>query len=271
VTLREALLHGRGRRRRAAFRGEGRVASRRGDGLAFAELRAYTATDDPRRIDWAASARSGALQTRSYLEEDALAFVTITDGSATMALGRKRPLAEAAREAVAAWEGALGNDDRAARIANGGYAVAPGRGVRAALALAALAPTATDMRRDCRTAATVPPRGAALLIVSDFLWLTAADAELLAMLGARCDATALVARDPWRDDFPLRGYVRLRDAQSGRVGRVFVDTRNAARLVAASRARDAAIDAALLQARFRVGTLAEADGKRALHAAFDLV
>jgi uncharacterized protein (DUF58 family) len=270
VTVREALLHGRGRRKRAPFRGEGRVASRRGDGLAFAELRGYTTTDDPRRIDWAASARSGALQTRSYLEEDAIAFVTLVDGSPAMALGRKRPLAEAAREAVAAWEGALGPDDRAARIANGGYAVAPARGVRAALALRTLPATASDLRRDLRVAATVAPRGAALLVISDFLWLEPGDAELLTLVGARCDATALVARDPWRDDFPLRGIVRLRDATTRRTARIFVGTRTAERLVAASQERDRAIDATFVAASWRVGTLDEADGKRGLLAAFDL-
>ncbi len=267
MTLRDALL--RGRRKRAPFRGEGRIASRRGDGLAFAELRAYTATDDPRRIDWAASARTGTLQSRSYLEEDALAFVTLVHDSPALRLGRKRLLRLAAREAADAWEATLGPDDRAARIANGAFATAPGRGARAARALRALHAT-DDIRKDLRVAATVAPRGAALLLVSDFFWLRPTDAALLASVSARCDTTALVARDPWRDDFPLRGFVHLRDAESGRSARVFVDKRIAKRLVVESQARDRAIDAMLERAGFRIGTLDETNGVRSLLAAFDL-
>jgi hypothetical protein len=62
----------------------------------------------------------------------------------------------------------------------------------------------------------------------------------------------------------------LRDATTRRTARVFVGRRTAGKLVAASQERDRAIDATLLAASWRVGTLDEADGKHGLHAAFDL-
>jgi len=38
----------------------------------FDRLRGYAEGDDPRRIDWSATARIGSLQTRVYLEETVL-------------------------------------------------------------------------------------------------------------------------------------------------------------------------------------------------------
>ena len=72
--LRNALLSGRQRPRNP---GGGSPVSYRGDGYEFAELRAYVAGDDPRRLDWAATARVGALQTRVILEDVSLTLAGI--------------------------------------------------------------------------------------------------------------------------------------------------------------------------------------------------
>jgi uncharacterized protein (DUF58 family) len=80
--------------------------TRPGDGYTFDRLRAYTEGDDPRRIDWSATARIGALQTRVYLEETVLVLGALIDESPSMRLGRKRTLADAARDAAGAWFGA---------------------------------------------------------------------------------------------------------------------------------------------------------------------
>ena len=74
MNLREALLRGRNRPR---VLGGGSPTTSRGDGYEFVQLRGYLIGDDVRRIDWAATARSGALQTRVMLEDIALIFAAI--------------------------------------------------------------------------------------------------------------------------------------------------------------------------------------------------
>ena len=66
----------------------------RGDGYEFVELRAYVPGDDVRRIDWAATARSGDLQTRVVLEDVAL---TLAATRRRVALDARRAQAPAAR------------------------------------------------------------------------------------------------------------------------------------------------------------------------------
>ncbi|MGH7714733.1 MAG: DUF58 domain-containing protein, partial [Vulcanimicrobiaceae bacterium] len=111
--IRAALLAGR---RRPVVRGGSRSYPRRGDGFEIAELRAYVEGDDPRRIDWAATARAGGMQVRVLLEEHALCFGAIVDDSASLNVGRNRTLRTAAYEALDAWADALGREDRSARI-----------------------------------------------------------------------------------------------------------------------------------------------------------
>ena len=91
--LRAAIVRGA---RRTPRRGDGVRSGRPGDGYEFSQLRGYLEGDDPRRIDWSASARIGALQTRVYLEETALVFAAIVDESPSMRVGRKRRLSDAA-------------------------------------------------------------------------------------------------------------------------------------------------------------------------------
>jgi uncharacterized protein (DUF58 family) len=204
--LRAAILRGS----RATPRGgSARTGARPGDGFAFSQLRAYAEGDDQRRIDHAATARAGALQTRVYLEETVLVLAALADESGSMTVGRRRPLAAAL-----------------------------------AVALRAL------------------PRGASLLAIADGFDLP--DDEALRRAAHRFDATLLLARDPWRDDLPLRGVVRLRDAESGRVRRAFVGARERARYRAASQAREAALRARFRDAGWRVGMLDERDGRASL-------
>lgn len=264
--LRDAILHGGGARRpvprHAPLRGSvPRAGTNAGDGFTFSQLRAYVEGDDPRRIDHAATARAGALQTRVYLEETALVLGAIVDESGSMQVGRKRPLAAAAGEAVRAWFGALEGDDRAARIVDE-------RVVRDRRA-ASLVRASTPFRfaPALTIALRALPRGASLLAVLDGFDV-AGDDDMLVRAALRFDATVLLARDPWRDDLPLRGVTRLRDAETGRVRRVFVGAQTRARYRTAAHAREAALHARFRDAGWRVGTLEEADGRASLLRAF---
>jgi len=267
--LRAALLRGRNRPRNL---GAGSPTIFRGDGLEFAELREYVAGDDPRRIDWAATARAGALQTRVVLEDVALTLAGILDDSGSMRVGRKRPLGEAAHQALAGWFQIAASDDRCVRVTGDGLVAPPGmRGERSALVCAnAPSRTPTNVPEALALASAVLPRGTALLVISDFLDCTDAHRALLTALGTRLDCTALVAQDPWEADLPLRGFVTMRDAETGRTERFFFSPRARRRFQRAARERAAATMHRFHAAGWRCEGLDEADGARALSRAFGL-
>jgi hypothetical protein len=186
-----------------------------------------------------------------------------------MRVGRKRSLLDAGHDALGAWFGAAEEEDRSRRIIDGAP-VGPStlRGTRGArVAIDARSTGTFDLDLELRTAVHVLPRGSALLVISDFFDLASEDAAL-ARVGARLDATALIARDPWMTDMPLAGFVRLRDAESGRVRRVFVGKRQRERYRIASVERDAAIRERLRAHGWRIGTLDEGDGRGSLYHTF---
>jgi uncharacterized protein (DUF58 family) len=246
--LRAAILRGA---RSTGAGGSVPRGTRPGDGFAFDRLRGYAEGDDPRRIDWPATARAGALQTRVYLEETVLVLAAVVDESPSMQLGRRRPLRASAAEAVAAWFAAAETGDRTQRIVEG----AP-----------------FDLRRSLELAARAVVAGSSLLLVTDGLALLHDDAspELLFRLGRRFDALVLLAADPWIDGLGLRGLVNVRDVRTGRTSRVHVGARGAERYVRASRARDENLRALFRRAGWRAGALDEAGGAASLDRAFGL-
>ena len=271
--LRAALLRGR---RRPRNLGAGSPTTFRGDGYEFAELRQYVAGDDIRRIDWAATARAGALQTRVVLEDVALTLAAIVDDSPSMHLGRNRPLFDAARQAMIAWYEAALSDDRCARITSRGLVAPLGmRGRRSALVCAnadnTLGTLSTEpLLRIFEIARAALPRGAALLVVSDFFDLNSGDDATLREFAVRFDCTALFARDPWYDGLPLGGFQRIRDAESGSQATLFIGRRERARYRRAVAEREAAVMQRLTQAGWRTGVLLEEDGAASLLGAFGL-
>ncbi|HUY42008.1 MAG TPA: DUF58 domain-containing protein [Candidatus Dormibacteraeota bacterium] len=261
--IRRALLNGKRRPRMPG----GSPTSRRGDGYEFVELREYVAGDDVRRIDWAASARTGELQTRVILEDVALSLAAILDDSPSMQVGRNRALVDAGRESVRTWYDAAAPDDRCVRIVGEVmHPAGPQRGAAsAAAAMRASGPF--DLAQSLHVARTALRPGAALLAVSDWFDL-ADDADgLLHALGRRCDCTMLVARDPWFDGLPLSGIVRLRGAEGG-VLRGFIGAPERARFAAAVREREGALLERFAGAGWRTGLLHEGDGVASLAAAF---
>lgn len=254
-TLRDALLRGKRRPRRF---GAGSPTTYRGDGYEFVELRAYVPGDDVRRIDWAATARAGDLQTRVVLEDVALTLAAFVDDSPSMRVGRERPLSSAAEEAAAAWFGTARSGDRVLRLTPDRVAhpLVPVEG-------------AFDLKRALTTARAALPRGAALLAIGDWYDLDDSAHDLLASLAARYDCTALVARDPWYDGLPLRGFVRMRGAESGHI-RVWIGERERTAFRRAVREREERITGTLSRLGWRAGVLYEADGARGLFEAFGL-
>ncbi|MDE2571044.1 MAG: DUF58 domain-containing protein, partial [bacterium] len=217
----------------------------RGDGLEFAELRAYEQGDDPRRIDWAATARSGQLQTRVMLEESGLHLVCAVDHGPRMLLGRARALRAAGDAFAELWLGAARDRD-VVRLMLGNRVLDSGglRGERAAAFVLAHLRADDEPGRALDGAALMEldaaaPPGSAVLVVGECYALEESLHEpALARLPQRRYALARVARDPWAGGLPLRGAVRLRDAPGGAVRTLRIDGRAAERHAAACAARE---------------------------------
>jgi len=61
-----------------------RSLRRRGEGLSFANLREYAIGDDPRRIDWKATARRARLISREYTVERSQTVIVMVDAGRAM-------------------------------------------------------------------------------------------------------------------------------------------------------------------------------------------
>jgi uncharacterized protein (DUF58 family) len=269
VRLRAAMLTGR---RRPGVRGAGAPVKRRSDGYEFAELRGYVEGDDPRRIDWAATARAGALQTRVVFEDHALVIAAALDASRSMFVGRARTNYELACEAAADWYAVALDDDRCARIGSDGPLVLRTlRGRAAARHCAEVRDRPGEaFERSLRFALAALPRDAQLLLVSDFYELDEFEPLLRACAG-RFETTALIASDPWREGLPLGGFVRLRDAESGRAARAYVGRRERERFTEAVVAREQRVLETLLRCGVRAAQFDERKGvAQALFEAFGL-
>lgn len=266
--LRAALLAGK---RRPRALGGGSPTKYRGDGYEFVEVREYVAGDDPRRIDWAATARSGGLQTRVVLEDVALTLAAILDDSASMQVGRTQPLLDAAGDAVAAWYDAARADDRCMRVFPDRIVAPVARGTAGARACRYASSTvAFDTARALGAARAALPRGSALLLVTDGFDLAAGVDRTLADLGAFADCTVLVARDPWHAGLPLRGFSRIEDVETGLRRTIYADARARERYRIAVRERERAVLARFVRAGWRAGALHEADGRNSLLRAFGI-
>jgi uncharacterized protein (DUF58 family) len=265
--LRDALLAGR----REGRRGVGAPALRRSDGYEFSELREYVEGDDPRRIDWAATARAGSLQTRVILEDRTLLLAVALDASHSMQVGRTRSNYDLACETATLWYGAAIDDDRCARLGAEPLVFRDVRGRAGARACALRRePPGTSFGDALRLALATLGRGARVLVVSDFFDFEAQSALLRACV-ARFDVTALFARDPWHAGLPLGGFVGLRDAETGESARVYVGKRGRERFVRAVASRERDVVEALRRTGARVGMLDEDVGPlRALAQTFGL-
>lgn len=253
ITLRDALLRGKRRPRRF---GAGSPTMYRGDGYEFVELRAYVPGDDVRRIDWAATARAGELQTRVVLEDVALTLAVMVDDTPSMQVGRTRRLRDAAEEAAHAWFEAACSGDRLVRV--GSDYVGPAY---------ASVTTSFELESALGTARQALRRGTALLAISDWYDLTAHHNDLLESLAAWCDCTALIARDPWYDGLPLGGIVRFAGAEGGQL-RAFIGRRERESFAQAVREREDALADRFSRAGWRTGMLHEVSGAASLRAAF---
>jgi len=202
----------------------------RGQGIEFAEVRAYEQGDDFRAIDWNVSARMASPFVKTFMEERELTLLLIVDRSGSVEFGDPTTKAERAVEvaAVLALAAARQNDRVGAVIFSDGidHVVRPAKGRRHALrVLRDLLAFQPDRRRtNVAAALTYSARllrhRSIVVVISDF---RAPDWEqALRRIGRRHEVVAITVDDPREVDLPDAGWIELEDAETG--GTVLVDT-----------------------------------------------
>jgi uncharacterized protein (DUF58 family) len=210
------------------FAGEYRSVFR-GQGMEFAEVRAYQHGDDFRAIDWNVSARLASPFVKTFTEERELTIMLLLDHSGSTRFGWPRTKSALAVEvaSVLALAAARQNDrvgailftDRVERV------IRPAKGRRHALRvirdLVAFNPSGrrTDLAASLRYAADLLAHRSIVVVLSDFLaegWEPA-----LRRLTGRHEVVAVTLDDRRERELPDCGWIELDDAESGR--RVLVD------------------------------------------------
>lgn len=218
----------------------------RGQGIEFAEVRAYQDGDDYRSVDWNVSARMGSPFVKTFEEERELTLLLVVDRSGSVGFGT--PVTKVARAvevgAVLALAAARQNDRAGALMFSGGVerVVQPAKGRRHALRiirdLLAFEPTGrgTDLGGALRYAGRLLRHRSIVVVLSDF---RAADwEEPLRRMSRRHEVVAITVDDPREYNLPEAGWIELADAETG--GRTLIDTSHGpTRLAVAMRAEEA--------------------------------
>ncbi len=215
------------------FTGEYRSVFR-GQGIEFAEVRAYQQGDDFRAIDWNVSARMGHPFVKTFMEERELTLLLIVDQSGSLHFGRPYTKAGLAVEVAAVLAlAAARHNDRVGALMFADmpeYVVRPAKGRAHALRvirdLVAFAPRGrgTNLGGALLYAGKLLRHRAIVVVLSDF---RAEDwEEPLGQLAARHEVVAITVDDPREYDFPDAGWVEIEDGETGQ--RMLVDTSHAA-------------------------------------------
>ncbi len=211
------------------FSGEYRSVFR-GQGIEFAEVRAYQHGDDFRSIDWNVSARMATPYVKTFEEERELSVLLVVDRSGSVEFGRPVTKSERAVEvaAVLALAAARQNDRVGAVVFSDGvdHVVPPAKGrshalrvIRDLIAFEA-AGKGTNISGALRYASRLLRHRSVVVILSDF---RATDWEDdLRQLALKHEVVAITVDDPREVDLPDAGWVELEDAETGT--RLLVDT-----------------------------------------------
>ena len=211
------------------FAGEYRSVFR-GQGMEFAEVRAYEQGDDFRTIDWNVSARLASPYVKTFTEERELTLMLLVDQSGSTRFGEPITKASLAVEvaAVLALAAAHQNDrvgallfaDEVERV------IPPRKGRRHALRvirdLVAFEPAGkrTNLAASLSYASRLLNHRSIVVVLSDFIaegW-----ERPLRQLAARHEVVAITVDDPREHALPDSGWIEMMDAETGR--RILVDT-----------------------------------------------
>lgn len=194
------------------------LSARVGAGSDFAETRPYQVGDDPRHIDWRASARSRLPLTRTYLAELSRPLGLLIDRNASMRFGSRVRLKAAQALRMALWLATSAQNEgreTAALLHDRPLKwLPPQRGMRSlqTLITQANAPCPPiEPENSARWPESLSmllahlPAGSELVLISDFNGLQEQDERLLRQLGHHCEVRAVHILDPleqhWPDSF----------------------------------------------------------------------
>jgi uncharacterized protein (DUF58 family) len=225
-----------GRRLSGILAGDYR-SSHYGDGIELAQVRPYEAGDDPRRIEWNVTARTGEPHVRVLLAERVLVTWLVLDASPSMQFGtadrRKADVADGVAIAVGHVATRRGNRLGVTTFGAGRpITLAPHQG-RAGLIglLAALQQEperervgATSLGEALRRTAAIARQRGLVVVVSDFRGPADWRRPLLQLMN-RHEVLAVEIRDPREQELPNVGELWLVDPETGRQLRV--NTRSA--------------------------------------------
>jgi len=109
-----------------------RISRRHGEGLEFADIRAFTPGDRVRRVNWRVTARTGIAHVNEFHLERNADLILFVDSFADLELDQDSVLSLAVRAASALADGYLGERDRVGVVGFGGVVrwLLPGLGPR---------------------------------------------------------------------------------------------------------------------------------------------
>ncbi len=217
----------RSQHRRRDIRREGPLPiRRRGMGLDVEESRPYQPGDDPRHMDWRATARSGRPMTKTFHDEKAKhVWIWLDRGPyMTFGSGAQSKAATASRLAVfTAFSAALRQGEVNAIVVeqhSNVFTRLTGldpvlRFVACAVAPMRLPQPGYDPLRALETLNQRAPRQAALVLISDFLWLDGAMEDKISELSRQRSVVAVHIFDAAENRLPERGRWRFQDPAGG--------------------------------------------------------
>jgi len=195
------------------YRGQGgtHLGAGTGASVEFQEFRPYVMGDDPRRVDWAAYARTRQLTVRLYREEISPHVDVVLDGSRSMGIadGRK---SELAIELAGFFLHSSRLEEGSAQLLVAGDTVVP-------TAFSQVAFTARDsalFSQPQRCTAQLRSRGLRV-IVSDFMTLQSPETVLKQFAAQAAQLVAVMVLGPWEAAPTLDELWTLQDVEAAQV------------------------------------------------------
>ena len=202
------------------------IASVIGSGSDFAEVRAYHSGDDPRHIDWRATARSQVPLVRTYHSEFSQPVCLLIDRRASMRFATRVRLKVTQALRMALWLG--GREARSGREMSLVILDSPCQWVPAQQGMQALKLMTTLANTPCPPSATDGDgsnilewgkilsglqqhvaKDSELILLTDWYGLKDSDSKMLRILGQHCTVTAIHITDPSEVSPTFSGSLKL--------------------------------------------------------------
>ena len=205
----------------------------KGRGMDFAESRPYQPGDDIRTIDWRVTARSGRVHTKVFEEErekPVMVWVDLRPAMFFATRGRFKAVIATEVAALLLWK-TLDEGDRIGGVIQNGQHVElkPSRSRSAALhflrqlsdltqsgrsrSVLAENQQENDLQASWTRLRRVAQAGSQVFVISDFRKTTPAALRQLALITRHAQLTLISIHDPFEEQPPAQGNVRLTDGK----------------------------------------------------------